>query len=97
MFRKCHQSKYVDVDHIPGTINPSGILTKEMKDSKHFENLRDSIMVSLQAVLKYCHNVTTHNISAKNSFSNIPYGCNTWSQTVYNSKQAFQNTSFQTF
>ena len=47
----------------PGIINPSDIFTKEMKDNTHFRNLRDSIMVSLQALLKYSHNVTTHIIS----------------------------------
>ena len=37
---------------------------KEMKDNTHFRNLRDSIMVSLQAFLKYNHNVPTHTILA---------------------------------
>ena len=36
-----------------------------MKDNTHFRNLRDSMMVSLQAFLKYSHNVPTHNIYAK--------------------------------
>ena len=35
-----------------------------MKDNTHFRNLRDSMMVSLQAFLKYNHNVPTHIISA---------------------------------
>ena len=35
-----------------------------MKDNTHFINLRDSMMVSLQALLKYNHNVPTHIISA---------------------------------
>ena len=64
MVRESHQSKDVDVDQIPGIINPSKIFTKEMKDNTHFRNLRDSMMVSLQAFLKYSHNVTTHIISA---------------------------------
>ena len=37
---------------------------KEMKDNTHFRNIRDFMMVSLQAVLKYNHNVPTHIISA---------------------------------
>ena len=64
MVREFHQSKDVDVEHIPGIINPSDIFTKEMKYNTHFRNLRDSMMVSLQAFLKYNHNVPTHIISA---------------------------------
>ena len=64
MVQEYHQSKYVDVDHIPGIINPSDIFTKEIKDNTNFINLRDSMMVSLQAFLKYIHNVPTHIISA---------------------------------
>ena len=44
--REWHQSKDVDVEHIPGIINPSNIFTKEMKDNTHLRNLRDSRMVS---------------------------------------------------
>ena len=64
MVRECHQSKDVDVDDIPIIINPSDIFTKEMKYNTHFRNLRDSMMVSLQAFPKYSHNVATHIISA---------------------------------
>ena len=64
MARKCYQSKDVEFEHIPGIINPSDIFTKKMKDNTHFRNLRDSMMVSLQAFLKYSHNVTTHIMSA---------------------------------
>ena len=64
MVCKCHQPKHVTVDHIPGIINPSDIFTKEMKDNTHFRNLIDSMMVSLQAFLKYSHNFPTHIISA---------------------------------
>ena len=70
MVQEFHQSKDVNVEHIPGIINPSDIFTKEMKDNTHFRNLRDSTMVSLQAFLKYNHNDTTHIISAKNI---LPY------------------------
>ena len=46
-----HQSKDMDFEHIPGIIIPSNIFTKEMKDNTHFRNLRDSMMVYLQAFL----------------------------------------------
>ena len=60
MVCECHQSKDFDVDHIPGIINPSDIFTKEIKDNTQFRNLRDSMMVSLQAFMKYSHKVTTY-------------------------------------
>ena len=63
MVQECHQSKDVDVEHIPGIINLSDLFTKEMKDNTHFRNIRDSMMVSLQAFLKCNHNVPTHIIS----------------------------------
>ena len=63
MVRECHQSKYVDVNNIPGTTNQSDIFLKEMKDNTHFRNIRDSMMVPLQAFLKYIHNVSIHIIS----------------------------------
>ena len=49
MVREFHQSKDVDVEHIPVIISPSDIFIKEMKDDTHFRNLRDSMMISLQA------------------------------------------------
>ena len=64
MVYECHQSKYVDVEHIPVIINPSDIFTKDMKDNTHFINLRDSTMVSLKVFLKYSHNVPSHIIFA---------------------------------
>ena len=64
MVREFHQSKYVDVKHTPGIINPSDIFTKEMKDNKKLRNLKDSMMVSLKEFLKYKHYVPTHIISA---------------------------------
>ena len=51
MVRECHQSKDVDVKHIPGIINPSDIFTNKMKDNTHFINLRYSMMVLLQDFL----------------------------------------------
>ena len=64
MSQECYQSKDVEVEHISSIINPSYIFTKEMKDNTHFRNLRDLMMVSLPAFLKYSHNVPTHIISA---------------------------------
>ena len=64
MINENHQSKDVDVEHIPGIINPRNISTKEMNYNTHFRNIRDSVMVSLQAFLKYSHNVPSHIISA---------------------------------
>ena len=64
MVRECHQSKDVDVEHIPGIINPSDIFKKEVKDNTKFRNLRDSMMVSLQAFMKYSRNIPSRIISA---------------------------------
>ena len=64
MVHECHQSKDVDVNHIPGIINTIDIFTNKMKDNTHFRYLRDSMMVSLQELLKYNHNVPTHIIFA---------------------------------
>ena len=64
MVRECHQFRNVDVEHIPGIINLSDIFAKTLKDKTHFRKLRDSMMVSLQAFLKYNHSVPTHIISA---------------------------------
>ena len=60
MVHKFHKSKYVDVEHIPGIINTSNIFTKYIKENTHFINLRDSMMVSLQAFLKYSHNIPSY-------------------------------------
>ena len=62
MVRECHQSKDVDVQNIPGIVNPSDIFTKDIKYNTHFINLRESMMVSLQYFLKYSHNVPSHMI-----------------------------------
>ena len=64
MVRECHQSKDVEVKHIPGIINPSNIFTKKIKDNTHFRNLKDYMMVSLQAFLKHSHNIPSLIISA---------------------------------
>ena len=40
------QAKEVDLCHIPGDINPSGIFTKEMRKTAHFCTLRESFMMS---------------------------------------------------
>ena len=64
MVHEYHQTKDVGVEHIPGIINPSNIFTKEINYNTHFRNIIDSVMVSLQAFLKYSHNVHSHIISA---------------------------------
>ena len=64
MVHKCHQSKDVDKEHIPGIINPSNIFTKDIKDNTQFRNTIDSMMVSLQDFLKYCHKFPSHIIYA---------------------------------
>ena len=97
MVYEFHQSKYVEVEHIPDIINPFNTFTIQMKDNTHFRNLIDSMMVSLQAFMKYSHSVTSHIIYDKNSFPTIPYGQNTYFQTVWNSNRGLQNTLFQTF
>ena len=68
--REEHQSGAYQVLHIPGQINPSDIFTKEMRDSAHFRRLRDCMMVSRAAFLKYHHNVPTHITTADRI---IPY------------------------
>ena len=70
MVRECHQSKDVNVEHIQGIIIPSNIFSKEMNDKNHFRNIRDTMIVSLQNLLKYHHNIPSHIISAKKI---IPY------------------------
>jgi hypothetical protein len=55
----------VTITHIPGVINPSDIFTKELKDAAHFRRLRDSMMVSKTAFLKYHHNVSSEIISSE--------------------------------
>ena len=39
------------------------IITKEIKDNTHFRNIRDSVMVSLKAFLKYSRKAPLHIIS----------------------------------
>ena len=46
--RDISQAKEVDLDHIPGAVNPSDIFTKEMRDGAHFRMLRDSFMISAE-------------------------------------------------
>ena len=42
------REKEITVYHISGVVNPSDIFTKEMRDSKHFCELRDSFMMSAE-------------------------------------------------
>ena len=66
MISECHQSKYFDMEHIPGIINRNEIFKKKMTDNIHFRNFIDSTMFSLQTFLKYRHNVPSHIISDEN-------------------------------
>jgi len=59
MVRGHHQAGQVLIVHIPGVINPSDIFTKEMKDATNFGRLRDCMMVSKLAFLKYNRPVPT--------------------------------------
>ena len=70
MIREHHKSGACDIKHIPGQINPSDIFTKEIKDAAHFRRLRDCMMVSKSAFLKYHQAVPSHIISAERI---IPY------------------------
>ena len=63
-FGNAISQKNGDIDHIPRINNPSNIIKKEMKDNTQFRNLKDSMMVSLRAFLKYSHNVRTQIISS---------------------------------
>ena len=64
MVCECHQSRDIDVEYISGIINTIKMFTKEMKENTNFINLRGSMMVWLQAFLKYNHNISSHIISA---------------------------------
>ena len=64
MVREYHQSKYVDIEHIPGIINQIDIFTRDMKYNTHFRNCIDFMMVSLQEFLKYSDKFPSHIISA---------------------------------
>jgi len=63
--RERHQASDVCVTHIPGIINPSDIFTKEIKDTAHFRRLRNCMMVSKSAFLKYHHNVPSEVITSE--------------------------------
>ena len=65
MVRECHLDGSVTFTHIPGVINPSDIFTKEMRDCAHFRRLRDSMMVSMAAFLKYKTTVPSEIVSAE--------------------------------
>ena len=44
--RESIQDKEIALHHINGLVNPSDIFTKEMRDTAHFCELRDSFMMS---------------------------------------------------
>ena len=43
------QAKEVDLYHIPGAVNPSGIFTKEIRNGTYFRMLRNSFMMSAKS------------------------------------------------
>jgi hypothetical protein len=63
--RECHHDRIARILHIPGIINPSDLFTKEIKDAAHFRRLRDCMMVSKTAWVKYHHNVPSHVTAAE--------------------------------
>ena len=79
--------KDVDVEHIPGIINPSDIFTKETKDNIHFRNIRDSMMVSLQEFMKHSHNDPSHIISSEKL---LPY-YSIWSEHIVTANLELQS------
>ena len=44
--REQYQSGQINVLHIAGKINPSDMFTKEEKSTEHFQEPRDSIMIT---------------------------------------------------
>ena len=38
------QSKFIQVKHIAGLLNPSDLFTKEIKNVEHFFNIRDQLV-----------------------------------------------------
>ena len=58
--RKAQASEQVLVAHIPGKLNSSYLLTKELKDAGLYRQLRDIIMVSNAFFLRHHHNMPTH-------------------------------------
>ena len=66
------------MEHIPVIIITSDIFTKDIKDNTHFRNLRDSMMVSLQAFLKYHNNVPSHIIFVQKLLPCYPI----WSEQI---------------
>jgi len=73
--RERHQDGTATVLHIPGVINPSDIFTKEMKDGAHFRRLRDCMMVSKNAFLKYHHTVPTEVTTEEHIITYYSLGC----------------------
>jgi hypothetical protein len=57
---KAQASEQVLVTHIPGTLNSSNLLTKELKDAGLYRQLRNTIMVLKAILLWHHHNVPAH-------------------------------------
>mgnify|MGYP007095113615 CR=1 FL=1 len=58
--REAHATAQVMVKHIPGALNSSDLLTKELKDAALYRKLRDTIMVSKANFLRHHHTVPAH-------------------------------------
>ena len=58
--REAQASEQVLVTHIPGTLNSSNLLTKELKDAGLYRQLRNTIMVLKAILLWHHHNVPAH-------------------------------------
>ena len=67
--RELQQSARCHIRHIPGSINPCDIFTKEIRDGPHFRSLRDCMMVSKSVFTKYHQPVPTK-FSAKRTLNN---------------------------
>jgi hypothetical protein len=58
--REAQADGQVLVTHIPGQLNSSDLLTKELKDAALYRRLRDTIMVSRANFLRHHHCVPAH-------------------------------------
>jgi hypothetical protein len=67
--RENHQAGVVKITHIPGVINASDLLTKEIKDPIHFRRCRDSFMVSKSNFMRFGHCIPEH----MSTRQNLPY------------------------
>jgi hypothetical protein len=69
---EAHHLKIIHITHIPGVIDASDNITKEIKDKAHFRCCRISMMVSSSYFLTHQHCVPAH----MTSDHNLPYSAN---------------------